>query len=376
MERIALTNTDKLLTEVISKAVAVLQAGGLVIFPTETTYGAGVDATNPEAVAKLLRYKARREGKPLSIAVTDQTMAEEYAELNDQARTLYHQFLPGPVTVISKGKGKAAPGVESEFGTIGVRIPDHQLILAIVHQLGRPVTATSANPSDGARPYAIDSLLPTLSNTQTSLIDLVLDAGELVHNPPSTIIDTTLSTPITLRQGEIDGRSATSVLAPLATDSSARRLHITTDTTTTVTLQSASPAETQGIAGRLLLKHWNDIHQNGLIIALDGPLGAGKTVFAQGAAQFLGITTQLTSPTYTYIEEYPYTRHLTSGMLYHLDMWKIDGQAVFTRLGFDQLLKPNNVVLIEWFSQVQPFIETLLSNQDGTKPAVLYITIE
>lgn len=362
MERINAKNA----AVVVKKAVASLRAGGLVIFPTETTYGAGVDATNAVAVEKLLKYKARREGKPLSIAVTDEAMAEKFAELNTQARTLYSQFLPGPVTVISKGLGRLAPGVESEFGTVGVRIPDHQLVRDIVHQLGRPITATSANPSDGARPYNVDTLLSTLSGAQLQLVDLVIDAGELVHNPPSTIIDTTLSTPITLRQGLVDTPDTTALPEP-------NHRTILVDGKKFL---SASPEETQGLAGRLLLMHWNDVREHGLIVALDGPLGAGKTVFSTGVAQFLGISDQITSPTYTYIEEYPYSRHETSGKFYHLDMWKIDDEKVFARLGFAELLGPRNVVVVEWFSQVEPFVEKYLTELGKSHPVVVHITID
>lgn len=328
---------------VVATAVETLRAGGLIIFPTETTYGAGVDACNPEAVAKLLAYKSRREGKPLSIAVTDTEMAEKYVELNEQAKTLYTQFLPGPVTVVSKDRGVVAPGVASEFGTLGVRIPDYSLVVEIVRALGRPITATSANGSGEKRPYSIADITASLSGAQRSLIDLVIDAGTLPTRPPSTVIDTTLSTPITLREGAIALTSEQSSGKP-------------------TTLVSRSEAETKKIAGQLLLKNWDRLQTGPIIIALDGPLGVGKTVFTKGVASFLGITDEITSPTYTYIEEYDFTRHQTKGTFYHLDMWKIDSEAAFERLSFDQLLKPNAVIVIEWWQQVAAFVLPLLEN--------------
>src|SRR5258708_5507795 len=112
MKRINLKKTSQ--AQVIAQTLGVLRAGGLVIFPTETTYGAGVLATNQQAVDKLLAFKSRREGKPLSIAVASSTMAQKYVDVNDSAQRLYERFLPGPVTVISKGLGKVAKGVESE----------------------------------------------------------------------------------------------------------------------------------------------------------------------------------------------------------------------------------------------------------------------
>lgn len=335
---------------VISQAVTVLKAGGLIIFPTETTYGAGVDATNPDAVAKLLAYKARREGKPLSIAVTTIDMAEKYVELNDSARKVYQRFLPGPVTVVSKGLGVVAPGVESEFGTLGVRIPDYELVLEIVAALGRPMTATSANASGEKRPYTTEDIFSGLSERQKGLIDLVLDTGELPHRPPSTVIDTTLSTPVTFRQGEIE----------------------VTSVEPQYTLSSTSESETKAIAGRLLLKHWSEIKDRGLVIGLNGSLGTGKTIFAKGAAEFLQIKESISSPTYTYIEEYTYDRHGAKGMFYHLDVWKVGSQSEFERLDIKRLLMSGSVVIIEWYSQVQKWIRPLIETSGVAFMAITF----
>lgn len=335
--------------EIISKTISVLASGGLVIFPTETIYGIGADATNQNAIDKLLAYKSRREGKPLSIAVTDINMAEQYVEINDQARDLYERFLPGPLTIVSKSKGTVANGVASEFGTLGTRIPAYPLILDIVKAFGKPMTATSANASDGRKPYTIQHVLDSLSDKQKSLIDLIIDAGELPKNPPSTVIDTTLSTPVTLREGQ------------MITDNRDSR---TENGETRIQLISNSEEETKGIAGRLLLKHWNAIRgkglaqgsRGGLVIGLSGPLGAGKTIFTKGIAEFLGITETITSPTYTYIEEYDFIRHQTSGKLYHLDLWKVETEDEFKRLEVEKLIQQNTVVVVEWIANVWPYL--------------------
>lgn len=337
---------DTPIEKVIATTCAVLSAGGLVIFPTETTYGAGVDATNQAAVDKLLAYKSRREGKPLSIAVISQEMAEAYVELNEQARTLYAQFLPGPVTVVSKDKGVVAHGVASEFGTVGVRIPDYPMLLELLKVYGKPITATSANGSGQKRPYSIQDIFDNISDKQKSLIDLVLDAGTLPENPPSTVIDTTLSAPVTLRQGDIQLKTAVGKSGD------------------EYVLRSESEAETKSIAGRLVLKHWDKVAKTGLVIGLDGPLGAGKTVFAKGVAEFLQITDLLTSPTYTYIEEYDFQRHQTAGKLYHLDMWKVDSPEVFGKLELPELLKPGTVMVIEWWSQIGAYFLPILEKQN------------
>lgn len=335
MRTISVHTTDQ--RSVVEAVCATLAAGGLILFPTETTYGAGVDATNQTAVDKLLAYKSRREGKPLSIAVADEATAAQFVEVSDQAHALYAQFLPGPVTVVSKSLGRVAQGVESEFGTLGVRIPDHQLMLEICRAYGKPITATGANGSGKKLPYSIPDIMSGISDKQKALIDLVLDAGELPHNPPSTVIDTTLSAPVTMRAGAVS-------IAP-------------SESSDKTSLISNSEQETKAIAGRILLKNWDRVGKTGLIIGLDGALGMGKTIFAKGVAEFLQISEMLASPTYTYIEEYPYTRHQTAGKLYHLDMWKVDSQELFDRLEVTLLLKPGNVVVIEWFSQVAGYFD-------------------
>lgn len=327
--------------ECVTQAVAVLRAGGLILFPTETVYGAGVDATNPEAVAKLLAYKSKREGKPLSIAVTDIEMAQKYVELNESAKKMYARFLPGPVTVVSKARQNSAlvPGVISEFGTVGVRIPAYDLIHDIVKALGKPMTATSANASGKKRPHSIADVFEGLSGKQKGLIDLVIDAGILPPNEPSTVIDTTLSTPITLRSGAIDAAGEKERAAG--------------EETTTLTTNSES--ETKMLAGKLLLKYWNTIRSTGLVIGLDGSLGTGKTIFAKGVADFLGIKETITSPTYSYIQEYEYERHGVTGTFFHLDVWKIDTAEQAKLLEIPSLIKPNSVVVIEWWEQIKQF---------------------
>lgn len=308
-----------------------LKNDGLVIYPTETVYGIGASAASSKAIDKLLQYKGRREGKPLSIAVTDQKMAEKYVEINGQALKFYKNFLPGPFTVISKSKNLVDSRVNSEFGTLGIRIPDYSLITDIIKNFGQAITSTSANASGKKRPYKIQDIFDGLSEKQKSLIDLVIDAGELPKNEPSIVIDTTLSTPIALRgslqnsEGEV--------------------------------LWSNNENETIELAGRLLLNHLNDIQKNGLVIALNGQLGMGKTIFAKGVAKFLGIKETISSPTYSYINEYSYKRLTTEGIFYHVDAWKIDSQEEVNFLKIDELIKKNNIVVIEWFDQISQWLK-------------------
>lgn len=317
--------------DIIKTVSNCLKNDGLVIYPTETVYGIGASAVSAKAVDKLLKYKGRREGKPLSIAVTDQKMAEKYVEINEQALKFYKNFLPGPFTVISKSKNQVDSRINSEFGTLGIRIPDYTLIVDIIKDFGQAITSTSANASGKKRPYKIQDIFDGLSEKQKSLVDLVIDAGELPKNEPSIVVDTTLSTPIALRgslknnEGEI--------------------------------LWSNDEDETIELAGRLLLNHLNDLQKSGLVIALNGQLGMGKTIFAKGVAKFLGIQETISSPTYSYINEYSYKRLATEGVFYHVDAWKIDSQEELNFLKIEKLIKKNNVVVIEWFEQIAKWLK-------------------
>jgi L-threonylcarbamoyladenylate synthase len=313
----------------IDDALFVLKSGGLVVYPTETLYGIGADATNPTAIRKLTEYKERPLGKPYSIAVTDQKMAEEYVALNDAAKNLYKEFLPGPMTIISKGKHKVAPGVESEDGTLGVRMPDYKLVIDIVKKFGKPITATSANASYKKRPYSVSDILENISDKQKSLIDLIIDAGELPHNEPSTVIDTTLDEPVTLRQGEIKLTDKNKIL-------------------------SRSEEATENLAKEIWQKY--EIHKGkrAIVFALQGEMGAGKTIFTKGLARAMGITELVTSPTYTLENRYSISD--TGYLLTHIDAWRLEKSDELRALGFDELIKNKSVVSVEWAERVADVI--------------------
>jgi len=327
---------------VVEKAVEILAGGGIVIYPTETLYGVGVDATNPKAVKKLSEYKNRPLGKPYSIAVSDTKMAEEYVELNETARNLYREFLPGPLTVISKGKHSVSPGIESEDGTLGIRIPDYKLVTDIVKKLGKPMTSTSANASYKKRPYKISDILENLSQKQKDLIDLIIDAGTLPKNDPSTVVDTTLDDPVTLRQGEIKFSDDNKVL-------------------------SKSEENTQNLAKEIWQKY--EIHKGkrAIVFALEGEMGTGKTQFTKGLALAMGITELVTSPTFALENEYREGKK----ELFHFDAWRLENSDELIALGFPDLIKNKSIVSIEWAERVS---DTIREFDD--EAIVIWIKIE
>lgn len=185
------------------KVVAVLKKGGLIIYPTDTCYGLGAEATNPVAIDRLMAFKGEREGKPVAVAASDLVMAKEYVFLSPAARALAKKYLPGPLTLVCQSKHKTDPRLESDQKTLGIRVPNTPLVLAIIAALGKPITTTSANISGGASPYSRFSWEKETPRERQALVDLFLDAGELPFSPPSTVVDVSGEKIKVIRQGAI-----------------------------------------------------------------------------------------------------------------------------------------------------------------------------
>jgi len=188
--------------ESIQKAVNVIKGGGIVVFPTDTAYGLGVDATNDQAVQKLYTLKERDSSKPIHIVVSDLEMAGEYVEVTGDAQKLADVFLPGPLTIILKDRGVISKKLLGEGSTLGIRIPDNKAILNLVESSGVPITATSANKSGDSNPYTIEDIKRSFGD-DFNTIDYVIDGGELNKVPPSTLVDLTGHTLEILREGPI-----------------------------------------------------------------------------------------------------------------------------------------------------------------------------
>ncbi|MBU1085336.1 threonylcarbamoyl-AMP synthase [Patescibacteria group bacterium] len=373
MKIVKLTSTNR--SKIITQAIKTLKTNGLIIYPTETCYGAGVDATNQKAVNKLLSYKTFRQGKPLSIAVANQTMASKYIIPNTTALNLYTKFLPGPLTVISRGLNKVAKKVQSETGTLGVRIPDYPLIIKIITKLNRPITATSANASYKKRPYSIKDILKNTSKKQQSLIDLIIDAGTLPKRPTSTIVDTTLDDLLVLRKGGSELSAACNAVKGSSEPSMKNSIHSRSGNffhSESVQLTTTSPKQTINLAQTLMLKHWNTLQKQPLMFLLVGELGTGKTQFCKGIGKFLKIKQIIASPTYTIEKEYPYTRHSIKGLFLHLDTWRIQNIEELDQLNLKSRLKPKTIIAIEWANRTY---KPLLSLAKKTNAKVITIKI-
>jgi len=335
--------------ELIKQAVTVLEKGGVIVYPTETCYGLGADATSPSAVDKIIKFKGFRKRRPISVAVADIKMAQQYATLNPTANNIFTNLLPGPITVVCRGKHKVDPRLEDRTGTLGLRMPDHSLVSKIVSSFGRPITATSANITSQKTPYSITDITDNTSKARLELIDLVIDAGQLPRRPPSAVVDACHDQPEILRQGKIDFSQieATAVV-------------------------SHSVAETKKLAANLTKKYLRH-SQKPLVFALQGELGAGKTRFAKGIGKALGIKQIIKSPTFSLVHQYSFDHRSLKRTFFHLDAWRLETPQELTQLGLGSMLEPNNVIAIEWIEKGKKILEKMTKN----KPVkIVWIEIE
>lgn len=187
--------------KVIDTVVNALQTGGIIVFPSDTCYGVGCDATNHDAVSRLLEYKERPVGKPIAVYVTDKEMAKQYVEINATASRLYDKYLPGALTIISRFTNGIDHRLVSPENTLGIRIPDHQLMLAIVRRLGKPLAASSANGAGKDTPYSISEIIGATRTWQQDMVNLAIDGSQIPPVPPTTVVDTTSEPPRIVRQG-------------------------------------------------------------------------------------------------------------------------------------------------------------------------------
>ncbi len=193
----------------LARAGALLAAGGLVAFPTETVYGLGADARNGRAVARIFAAKGRPAFNPLIVHVPGLEEARELAHFNDAALALARAFWPGPLTLvlpIRKGAG-LSPLVSAGLDSVAIRVPGLALARDLLARAGGPVAAPSANPSGRISPTCADHVLAGLEGR----IDAVLDGGPAPVGLESTIIGFDPH-PVLLRPGGLAVEEVTRVL--------------------------------------------------------------------------------------------------------------------------------------------------------------------
>lgn len=186
--------------DTIGEAAALIQAGGLVGFPTETVYGLAADALNPAAVARVFEVKQRPLDSPLILHLDGPDQVHQYVTvLPDGAARLMAAFWPGPLTLICR-RAPVVPDITAGGrDNIGLRVPDHRVARDLVSMAGRPVVGPSANRSGRPSPMVAGEVLEELGPA----IDAVLDAGPTQLGMESTVLDLTVDPPLVLRPGSV-----------------------------------------------------------------------------------------------------------------------------------------------------------------------------
>lgn len=181
----------------IKIAVEKLKNDGVIVYPTDTIYGLGCDVFSKKAVAKIYQIKKREPQKPFSIICSDLKHISEYAIVPDYAYKLMRRLLPGPYTFILKASHKTPNTVLSKNKTVGIRVPDNEICLELVKQLGNPIVTTSLNISGEKVMTNPDQLDKETAN----MIDCVINVGDL-GDEASTIIDVSGDVPVVVRMGK------------------------------------------------------------------------------------------------------------------------------------------------------------------------------
>lgn len=187
--------------QAIAEAARLILAGEPVAIATETVYGLAADATNAEAVARIYEAKGRPAFNPLIVHVSDAAAARQIGDFNDQARALSELHWPGPLTLVVPVRESAgiAPIVTAGLPTIGIRVPSHPAMQALLHAVGRPLAAPSANASGSISPTRAEHVLKSLEGR----IRLIIDAGPTERGLESTIVAATGGQLRLLRPGPI-----------------------------------------------------------------------------------------------------------------------------------------------------------------------------
>ena len=184
----------------ISAAAAALKRGEVIVYPTETLYGLGADALNEAAVDRVLSLKGRDPDNPIPVLVADRAMlADLVAEVPPLAQQLIARFWPGPLTIVFPARKDIPRALLNRTGGIGVRISSQPIAVELVKSLGRPITATSANPSGKAPARTVEEAKKYFA----ARIETYIDGGRLGSKTGSTVAQVTGDTVTVIRAGEI-----------------------------------------------------------------------------------------------------------------------------------------------------------------------------
>jgi len=194
----------------LADGIAALKTGELVVYPTETLYGIGADPLSAAALQRLFAVKHREPGNPVGLIASDATTAFFFArEIPHAARRLADYFWPGPLTIVVPAREGTPPELVGDDGGVGVRVSPHPVARALAAGLGRPITATSANPAG----------MPTVATlaearaTFGAKVKVYLEGGLLAGAAPSTVVTIDATGWRLIRPGAISERELAAALA-------------------------------------------------------------------------------------------------------------------------------------------------------------------
>lgn len=184
----------------IKQVAEILANGGIIAYPTDSYYGVGCDLFNKESIEKIYQLKRRSAHQPFSFICSDLKNISEYAQVTNYAYKTMKRLLPGPYTFILEGSRLVPKIMLTKRRTVGIRVPDHEICLAIVQELGHPIISTSATDAE------TNTVLETPQEIKGKLghaLDLIIDGGS-VNGKPSSVISLIDDTPEVLREGAGD----------------------------------------------------------------------------------------------------------------------------------------------------------------------------
>lgn len=190
--------------ENLDQAIALLESGGVIIYPTETSYGLGCDATNAAAVDRIFAIKGRPPHKGATVLLSMLDDAPKYIQFGPLKRRLMQRYWPGAVNLVADvAPNSPIAGLCAIQGTQAVRVSSHPLAAALARGLERPLVSTSANRSGESDTYKTEDILRIFSDVNLPAPDAFLDAGNLPIAPPSTVVRFEQGIIHILRQGSV-----------------------------------------------------------------------------------------------------------------------------------------------------------------------------
>ena len=183
----------------LEQILSFLREGGVIAFPTDTSYGLGADPFNDAAVRQIFAIKGRPETKPILLLVNSMEMAGRVAALSDRATALAERFWPGPLTMILPARENVPSVVTAGTGTVGIRWGDASFAQRLIGAFDRPITATSANRAGMPSTITASEVRKQLGDS----IEMIIDGGTLPSRGGSTLLDLTAVPARLLREGPI-----------------------------------------------------------------------------------------------------------------------------------------------------------------------------